>query len=813
MRRFAPRLLACALMGAGAAQASPFTVDQLLAQQRLGPVSVDPSQRWLVVPTTGPYDSAPRWDLEDLTPMTITRLSVFDLRKGGAPRVFPSNAGSPEAWGYNPGPYAPSGAKMAVTRARSGSLEVGILNLTDGAVVWTGLFPVTDVMGRSLQWRSDDVLLVLAKDPATPTTAGVVGPPAEQRLIDRWRATRENRVGVTVMGSGRYLDQTPALPPSRLVAVDATRGLGQVLAQGDFFDLEVAPGGRFVGLLSNGPPLAPDPSVPAMTTDPFRRHRLTVVDLVAGGAWSPCPSCDVAVDLLAWSPGGAGLLVYARGDNDPWSAARYWRIDALTRRAAPLHDRDITPMAETTGYGSRVPRADWMSETPVVLGRRGDASQDGADWFAWGAKAPLNLTAALPPGPRRLEATGPAGIVASQGGRLWRIDPLGRATLLGAGRSLQGAGLPGGERLVFNNRPRPEDLALMLDDGPRPTPVVLDKARLRPLGLDAPTDETLLLVAGQARAAVTLKQDAHGVETVLLRRAGQAPQALATLNAHLAQVDFSAPRAVSHLGPRGETLTSWLYMPTTPPSGAKVPLVVIPYPGKVYPTAPTSQGPPARQLYLNLQILAGAGYAVLLPSLPVDTRREPAEGLADRILAAADAAATVEPRLDLNRMGLWGHSYGGYAVLSAAAQSRQFKAVIAGAFAADLASHYTRKSLLATVAPDAAVEIMVGAGWMEQGQGRMGAPPWVDPDRYVRNSPLLHADRITAPVMLVMGDLDSDPGQALTMFGALFRQNKDAVSLQYHGETHVIMTAANVADFHRRLLAFLRDNLGTSPGS
>ena len=813
MRRLAPRLLACALFGTGAAQATPFTVDQLLNQQRLGTVSIDPSQRWLVVPTTAPYRSATSWALEFDTPMTITRLSVVDLRADSPPRLLLGEADGgagdrPDAYGYTPGPFAPSGARMAVIRARGASLEVGIVTLATGAVVWTGLFPTSDVWGRSMQWAEEDRLVVLAKDPASPAMGALTGAQTQDRLIDKWRETQNGRPGVTLLGAGRYLDRTPSAAPGRLVAVDATSGQGRVLAQGAFIDLEVAPGGRRAAMLAEAETLHPDPSRPAYTTDPYRRRRVVVVDLTSGATWSPCPTCEVATDLLAWSPSGLQLLVYAKPDTGDWAAARYWRLNAATQRAQSLEDPAVEASAETTRYGSRVPRADWMGEDPLILAQAPGAPAGQTDWLRWTAQGPRPLTLGLPPGPRALEATAANAIIVSQAGKLWRIDGQGRAKLLGTGASVPGPGAAGGERLAFNNRPAVETLALAL---PAPDGQELGHVRdhrLRRLGLTTAPGESVLAAAGQAGAVASLGRDAHGVERVIVRRRDRSPQTVATLNDQLAQVDFARPRAITHLGPRGQALTSWLYLPPDLPAGRKAPLVAIPYLGRDYPGPPASQSAPARQVFLNAQILSGAGYAVLLPSLPIDPDREPALGLADQILKVVDAAAAQEPAIDAGRLALMGHSYGGYTVLTAATQSPRFKAVVASAFSADLIGHYTRKSLSATVLPEAGVSLMGDAGWAELGQGRMGAPPWRDPQRYLRNSPVLAADKITASVMLIMGDLDGDPAQALTMFGALFRQDKDAMLLTYHGEGHVVLTPGNIADEYRRVLDFLNERIG-----
>ncbi|PVM91757.1 S9 family peptidase [Caulobacter radicis] len=811
MRRLAPRLLACALMGAGAAKADPFTVERYLDRQVLGRISIDPSQRWIVAPVTGPYRSAPRWDLEETSLKTISQLRVFDLAGDGPPRIYPSRVGGAEDWGYTPGPYSPSGAKMAVTRARGRTLEVGVLTLATGETVWSGLYPVADQIGRAVQWRSEESLLVIAQDPDAPIMSGIHGWQVEERWIKAWRAANEGRVSVTASGSGRYLASNPTSKATRLVLVDAASGATRVLVEGDFLDLEIAPGGAHAALFANGEPLALDPAAPLSTSTTFRRHRLVIVDLASGESWSSCVDCDVAPYLMGWSPDGRSLLAYARQDGAGWEAARYWRIDPRGRAAAPLDTAGVLSAPGRTAPGVLAPLGDWMGARPLILGRQASApAQADADWFALDAKGPVNLTGGLPPGPRSLEAVSPKALVVAVGEQLFSIDAAGRSRPLGAGRRARGAGAAWSERLSLNNRPSPEALMIAQVRSGGTAPAVLKAGGLRAVAPPVPSSARLA-AASAGGAAVTVARDDHGVDTVALERTGKPRRILATVNPELARVDPAVPRAIAHAGPGGRALKSWLYLPPTLPAGSRAPLIVIPYPSAVYETPPPHHALPTSSADSNAQLLAGHGYAVLVTSLPVDERREPAQGLADDILAIVDAAAAAEPRIDAARLAIWGHSYGGWTALMAATQSPRFKAVIAGAFAADWIGFYSRTSLLSSIAPDAGLVQSVRAGYMEGGQGRMGAAPWVDPQRYLRNSPLMAADRVSAPVMMIMGDLDADPGQIDRMFSALFRQNKDAVSLLYHGEGHGVVGPANIADLYGRVFTFLDEHLGVPP--
>ena len=95
--------------------------------------------------------------------------------------------------------------------------------------------------------------------------------------------------------------------------------------------------------------------------------------------------------------------------------------------------------------------------------------------------------------------------------------------------------------------------------------------------------------------------------------------------------------------------------------------------------------------------------------------------------------------------------------------------------------------------------------WGESGQGDMGVPPWKDPDRWTRNSPVYRADLITRPVLLICGE--SERLHAEAMFTALLRQNKRARMLRFLDEPHYIRGRENYRVLWGELFAWLEENL------
>jgi dipeptidyl aminopeptidase/acylaminoacyl peptidase len=174
--------------------------------------------------------------------------------------------------------------------------------------------------------------------------------------------------------------------------------------------------------------------------------------------------------------------------------------------------------------------------------------------------------------------------------------------------------------------------------------------------------------------------------------------------------------------------------------------------------------------------------------------------LNDGVGAAVDQAVAVGIA-DSTRLGLLGHSYGGYSVFGLLTLTRRFKAAVAIAGLSDLVSMYgSLDSRYSRMEPNYAAN--VGPWYLEKYQGRMGAPPWADPEHYVRNSPIFYANRVTTPLLIMVGDVDYLPSQSEEFFTALYRQNKRVEFVRYLGESHVFQSPANVADMWRRIFSW-----------
>ncbi len=800
-RRAAAIALACLVSGAIAplAHAHPYRIDDLLALRTLGPMMVDPGQRWLVIATTAPWSTAPRYDLDAATFEALGQLQVVDLTAPGAPRpLLPTAPGT----GYVAGPFSPSGSQMVVFRLRGHARELGVVTLATGQARWLGLDVESAPWGRSVQWRNDDVLLAVARQPGAPSRGLGYGWQVQARLQGAWAKAAAGELAVTPLGAGRYERLNPRVEGERLVAVTLSTGQVRSLIEGEIVDLEIAPDARRAAVVIADQAIAVKAADAVTPSTPWRRRRLRLVDLAEGAVRDPLPGADILSTSLAWSPDGKRLVVFARPDGADWSAG------SLREVAADGAVRDlagVVPKISTARDGEVSVRAGFAGDQLVVFGAaRAIAGPDGpiareggADTATWRS---LDGAAVGLPSGSRFEASDRTGglFVAADG--VFRLEP-GRPPRRMAPKGTQ---LPRPGRATVGVRP---EVTPMTRDPLCCAQLSTGALRMGPTALALAPGETVLAYAPARGLAVVEQRDDHGVSTVWLRGArGSRP--LLTLNEHLARVDRPSVRLIRHSGPQGQALTSWLYRPANAAPDARLPLIVVPYPGSSYAAEPAMVQPQFPQFSASVQAMVGQGYAVLVPSLPIAPDAEPGAGLAQAILSIVDRAAA-EGGVDPGRVALWGQSFGGYGVLMAASQSDRFFAVIASAPVADLASFWGAVPPQVSLIAEPGLPVAALAGWAESGQGRMLGPPWRDPDRWRRNSPLWLADRIVAPVMLVQGDVDADPAQTAMMFQALARQDKDVVWLTYHGEGHVVIGPGNLRDLYRRAFEFLADGSRT----
>lgn len=159
--------------------------------------------------------------------------------------------------------------------------------------------------------------------------------------------------------------------------------------------------------------------------------------------------------------------------------------------------------------------------------------------------------------------------------------------------------------------------------------------------------------------------------------------------------------------------------------------------------------------------------------------------------------------VDKDKIGLIGHSFGGFETNFIMTQSDLFATAVSGAGMSDLQSLYLTLNWW-TGKPDM---------WrFENQQMRMGQSLFEARDTYYRNSPINYVENINKPILSWSGknDLQVDWHQNIEWYLALRRLNKEHVLLLYPDETHFILMEENQKDLNHKIQDwfsyYLKDN-------
>lgn len=147
---------------------------------------------------------------------------------------------------------------------------------------------------------------------------------------------------------------------------------------------------------------------------------------------------------------------------------------------------------------------------------------------------------------------------------------------------------------------------------------------------------------------------------------------------------------------------------------------------------------------------------------------------------------------DEDKLGLHGHSWSGYQTAFIVTQTDIFDAAVSGAPVSNMTSAYAGIRWASGLARQFQYE---------KTQSRIGQSLVEAPEKYIENSPVFFADKITTPMLIQHGDADGAVPwyQSIEMYLAMRRYNKDVIFLQYHGEPHHLQKFPNKLDYAIRM--------------
>ena len=231
------------------------------------------------------------------------------------------------------------------------------------------------------------------------------------------------------------------------------------------------------------------------------------------------------------------------------------------------------------------------------------------------------------------------------------------------------------------------------------------------------------------------------------------------------------------------------------------------YPMIVYHYELLSQGLHQYQVpdptrYYNQQIWTHEGYFVFRPDIVYRDRRPGQSNV--ETLRPAVAAVLETGLIDPERIGLIGHSWGGYQTTFFVTQDNLFASAVAGAPLTNLMSMYL-SFYWNSGGTDARI--------FEISQGRMQVPWWEDWDSYFNNSPVHHIENLDTPLLMMFGTDDGavEFNQGVEFYNAARRAGKHMVMLVYEGENHGLAEEPNQLDYQSRILEWFGHYLKGDP--
>ncbi len=251
---------------------------------------------------------------------------------------------------------------------------------------------------------------------------------------------------------------------------------------------------------------------------------------------------------------------------------------------------------------------------------------------------------------------------------------------------------------------------------------------------------------------------------------------------------------------QGERLQGSLYYPAGYEPGKTYPMVVYIY-EKLSRGLHTYAIPSERSPY-NPAVFTSKGYFFFSPDI-VFRPRDPGISAVDAVEAGVKRVLE-SGKVDRKRIGVMGHSWGGYETTYLSTRSDLFAAAVAGAPLTDLVSMYGSVYWN---------NGMPETGHYETGQERMQVPLWEDLEAYRRNSPITFVPEMKTPLLMAFGDKDGavDWHQGLEMYNLARRAGKPFVLLVYPGENHSLARKPNQIDYHKRIFEWFDHHLKGEP--
>ncbi len=280
------------------------------------------------------------------------------------------------------------------------------------------------------------------------------------------------------------------------------------------------------------------------------------------------------------------------------------------------------------------------------------------------------------------------------------------------------------------------------------------------------------------------------------------PVQITATNSFQSDYAWGHSELVSYSTNAGHDLQAKLIYPAGFVEGRQYPLILYQY--ERLSDGLHNYSAPTRRDYYNPQVWSQNGYFVLMPDIIYEPGR-PGPSALDAVEHALDAALATG-HIDPDKMGLIGHSWGGYQAAYLPTRMNRFSASVAGAAITNFVSFM------------GAVHWSGGLpenGHWETGQARMAVPFWDDFEGHLESSPIHKIHELETPVLVMHGDDDGvvDFRQGLEYYNDARRAGKEVVMLVYPGAGHGLSDESQQADYQERILEWFGHYLKGEPAA
>ena len=285
-------------------------------------------------------------------------------------------------------------------------------------------------------------------------------------------------------------------------------------------------------------------------------------------------------------------------------------------------------------------------------------------------------------------------------------------------------------------------------------------------------------ILGQDGKTLLFLEEDYNIPPVLTYKVnGQAPKALFRSNPQHNDFKWGYSELITYEA-NGKKLQGALFYPAGYDPSKRYPMVVNIYELQSELVHQYVNPSEYNIVGFNISNLTTQGYFVLLPDIVYRIGNPGLSAL--ECVEAATRAALAKVPVNPKRVGLTGHSFGGYQTDFIVTHTDIFATAVAGAAVTDFINGYFYVNWYSNLP----------SYWRyEYGQMRMGKTPFEDYRSYLENSPLYHADKVNVPLLTWTGEKDFQVHyyQSLEFHMALRRLNKKSTLLIYPEEGHALV--------------------------